>query len=120
MTLPEFFKACPNAALAFSGGVDSAYLLYAAKQCGAKVRAYYVNSEFQPAFELADARRLAAELDAELRVLPLQVLEDAQIRANPADRCYHCKKRIFSEILLAAAADGLRHNLLKMDKISSF
>lgn len=106
MTLPEFFSACPKAAVAFSGGADSAYLLYAAKQCGAKVRAYYVNAEFQPAFELADARRLAAQLETELRVLPLQVLGDAQIRANPADRCYHCKKRIFSEILSAAAADG--------------
>lgn len=106
MTLPEFFKACSEAAVAFSGGVDSAYLLYAAKLAGAKVRAYYVNSEFQPAFELADARRLAEELGTELRVLPLQVLTDVQIRANPADRCYHCKKRIFSEILQAAAADG--------------
>lgn len=106
MTLPEFFSACPKAAVAFSGGTDSAYLLYAAKQAGAAVRAYYVNSEFQPAFELADARRLAEELGAQLRVLSLQVLTDAQIRANPADRCYHCKKRIFSEILSAAAADG--------------
>ena len=106
MKLDSFFRQNPKAAVAFSGGVDSAYLLYAAKQAGAEVRAYYVNSEFQPAFELADARRLAEQLCAELRVLPLQVLTDAQVRANPADRCYHCKKRIFSEILSAAAADG--------------
>lgn len=38
MDLKEFFKLHPKAALAFSGGVDSAYLLYAAKQCGAEVR----------------------------------------------------------------------------------
>lgn len=106
MTLSQFFSACPKAAVAFSGGADSAYLLYAARQAGAEVRAYYVSSEFQPAFELADARRLAAELSAELRVLSLQVLTDARICANPADRCYHCKKRIFSEILAAAQADG--------------
>lgn len=42
MELKEFFAAHPKIALAFSGGVDSAYLLYAAKQLGAEVRAYYV------------------------------------------------------------------------------
>ena len=40
MTLKEFFAEHPRTALAFSGGVDSAYLLYAAIQCGAQVRAY--------------------------------------------------------------------------------
>lgn len=40
MELKEFFAAHPKIALAFSGGVDSAYLLYAAKQLGAEVRAY--------------------------------------------------------------------------------
>ncbi len=106
MDLNSFFRQDPKAAVAFSGGADSAYLLYAAKQCGAQVCAYYVKSEFQPAFELEDARRLAAELELPLRVLPLRVLTEPQIRANPSDRCYHCKKRIFSEILSAAASDG--------------
>lgn len=57
MTLSEFFEQHPKAALGFSGGVDSAYLLYAAKKYGADVRAYFVKSQFQPAFELEDARR---------------------------------------------------------------
>ena len=42
MTLQSFFQANPRAAVAFSGGVDSAYLLWEAKAYGAKVRAYYV------------------------------------------------------------------------------
>lgn len=58
MTLQEFFAENPKVALAFSGGVDSSYLLYAATDCRAKVRAYYVKSVFQPRFELDDARRL--------------------------------------------------------------
>ena len=61
MELSEFFRENPKAALAFSGGVDSAYLLYAALHFGADVRAYYVKSAFQPQFELADARRLAEQ-----------------------------------------------------------
>ena len=68
MTLQDFFDQNPRVALAFSGGVDSAYLLYAAQQCGAQVRAYFVRSAFQPQFEADDAARLAQSLGAELRL----------------------------------------------------
>ena len=106
MDLPAFFKENPKAAAAFSGGADSAYLLYAAKAAGADVRAYYVKSAFQPQFELEDAKRLCAELDVELMILTVDVLADKAVRENPADRCYHCKKLIFTTIAEAAAADG--------------
>ncbi|HIV67953.1 MAG TPA: ATP-dependent sacrificial sulfur transferase LarE [Candidatus Butyricicoccus stercorigallinarum] len=106
MNLQEFFAQYPKAAVAFSGGVDSAYLLYAAQTYGRDIRAYYVKSEFQPQFELRDARRLAAQLGADLRVLALEVLSDPRIAANPPDRCYHCKNRIFSAIARAAEEDG--------------
>lgn len=106
MTLTEFFRAHPRAAVGFSGGVDSSYLLYAALRSGADVCAYYVRSPFQPQFELDDARRMADELGARLRVLSLDVLADPEIAANPPDRCYHCKRRIFAAIRTAARADG--------------
>ena len=106
MELSSFFANHRQAALAFSGGVDSAYLLYAAKECGADVTAYFVKTAFQPAFELADALRLAGELDAPLRVLEMDILADERVRANPPDRCYHCKKRIFTAIAQAARRDG--------------
>lgn len=106
MTLQEFFRENPKAALAFSGGVDSAYLLYAAQQCGAQVRAYYVRTAFQPLFELEDARRLAEQLHADMRELTVDILADDAVRTNPADRCYHCKRLIFSEILREAERDG--------------
>lgn len=108
MTLEEFFHQNPRAALAFSGGVDSAYLLYAAGKYGAHVTAYYVRTAFQPAFELRDARRLARELGAELKVLELDILEDEALVSNPENRCYFCKKRIFSAIREAALEDGFR------------
>ncbi len=106
MTLIDFFTENPRLALAFSGGVDSAYLLYAAMAAGADVTAYYVNSAFQPAFELRDAQRLARELGAKLRVLEIDVLSDDALIKNPADRCYSCKKRIFTAIAQAAREDG--------------
>lgn len=106
MTLQEFFVRYPRAALGFSGGVDSAYLLYAARKAGAEIRAYYVRTPFQPAFELADARRLAEQLRAELRVLEADPLADPQVAVNPQNRCYLCKRQIFSRIQAAARADG--------------
>ncbi len=106
MTLREFFERHPKAALAFSGGVDSSYLLSAALDAGAEVRAYYVKSEFQPRFEYEDALRLAEELKADMRVITLPVLEAPMVRENPADRCYYCKKAIFGAIGAAAAEDG--------------
>ena len=60
MTLSLFFKQHPKAAIAFSGGVDSAYLLSEAVRCGVDVTAYYVKTAFQPQFELDDAKRLAS------------------------------------------------------------
>lgn len=106
MELKEFFRQHPKVALGFSGGVDSAYLLYAAKQCGAEVRAYFVKSQFQPAFELEDARELAQGLHADLRILYCDALADEQVAANPKNRCYYCKNRIFGLLRQAAAEDG--------------
>ncbi|NCB62378.1 MAG: ATP-dependent sacrificial sulfur transferase LarE [Clostridia bacterium] len=106
MDLSEFFSQHPKAALAFSGGVDSAYLLYAAKAYGCDVHAYYVHSAFQPAFELRDARRLADEVGAVLTVLDADILSHPEVAANPADRCYHCKHAFFSMLWNAARGDG--------------
>ncbi len=106
MDLQEFFEKNPKTALAFSGGVDSSYLLYAAMKYGADVRAYYVKAAFQPQFEMDDAMRLAKQLKAEVRVLHADVLSDPVVVANPSDRCYYCKKVIFHMIMKAAAEDG--------------
>ena len=111
MNLEAFFREHPKAALAFSGGVDSAYLLYAAKKYGAQVRAYYVKTDFQPQFEYDDALRLVRELGAEMVTLPLDVLEEPAIAENPSNRCYYCKRKLFSAIQEAARADGF-HLLL--------
>ena len=106
MHLEQFFRENPKAAIAFSGGVDSAYLLYAAVKCGAQVKAYDVKTDFQPRFELEDARRFAAQLGAQMQILPVDILCHAKVAENPADRCYHCKKVLFENILEAAKADG--------------
>lgn len=96
----------PKLAVAFSGGCDSALLLAAAKLAGCEVHAYLVKTAFQPDFELADARTVAAVLDVPLTVVEADVLAQDDICANPADRCYRCKRFIFGGVRRAAAADG--------------
>ncbi|MBQ7692333.1 MAG: ATP-dependent sacrificial sulfur transferase LarE [Oscillospiraceae bacterium] len=106
MTLQDFFTEHPRVALAFSGGADSSYLLWAGLRWAERIGVYYVKSPFQPAFEYRDALRLAGELGAELTVLEADPLCDPRIAANPTNRCYFCKKVIMSTIKAAAARDG--------------
>ena len=106
MTLLAFFKENPKAALGFSGGVDSSYLLYAGVQAGADIHPYYIKTAFQPQFELDDAERLCAQLGVPLTVLELDVLKNEAVTANPPDRCYHCKTALFGALSVQALADG--------------
>ena len=106
MTLKEFFARAPRAAVAFSGGADSALVLWAARTWGGDVTAYYVRTPFQPAFELADARRLASELDVPLKVVEVDILSAPEVAANGPERCYFCKKALFAALRRAAADDG--------------
>ncbi|MBO7339332.1 MAG: ATP-dependent sacrificial sulfur transferase LarE [Lachnospiraceae bacterium] len=106
MELQEFFQENPKVAVAFSGGVDSSYLLYAAKQYAKEVRAYYVSAEFQPRFEYEDAMRLAKEIGAQVSVIKLSALAVPGVAENPANRCYYCKQGIFGAIWRAAKEDG--------------
>ena len=106
MNLEQFFAEYPKVALGFSGGVDSSYLLYAASKYAKEVRAYYVKSAFQPAFELEDAKKLADEIGADMKVIHVDVLKDEQVAANPPDRCYYCKRQIFGTISSVAKEDG--------------
>ena len=106
MDLKIFFAQNPRAALAFSGGVDSSYLLYAAKQYGCNVHAYFIKSAFQPQFELDDARRLAEQLKVPFTVAELDALENPQVAANDPLRCYYCKTNLFTQLGKLAAKDG--------------
>lgn len=106
MTLQEFFHGNPHTALGFSGGVDSAYLLYAALQWGAEVRPYYIKTSFQPEFELEDAMRLGRQFNVKITVLEYDILTLSAIAANPSNRCYYCKKALFGLLQKRAVQDG--------------
>lgn len=102
MTLSDFFQTHRKAALAFSGGVDSAYLLSVAKAAGCDVKPYFVKTPFQPEFELNDAKKLAPDLT----VIDLDVLKWKNIEKNSKKRCYFCKKQLLKQLKKQAKADG--------------
>ena len=110
MTLEQFFQQTPAAAVAFSGAPDSAFLLWAAKNSRCNVCAYYIKTVFQPAFELEDARRLAEELSVPMKVIEADILSCPEAAANGPERCYYCKRTLFTLLRRAAEKDG--HTIL--------
>jgi len=105
--LSKFFDENRQIACAFSGGVDSSYLIYSAKSAGCEVRAYFIKSQFQPEFEMNDAIEFAANHNVPLTVVTFDALEDSVVAHNPHDRCYYCKCHILKKIRELAGADGI-------------
>ncbi len=94
--------------VAFSGGVDSSVLLAAAVEavCG-RVLAVTASSPIHPGFELEIARDIASALGVEHRVIRTTEMNEPVFTANPTDRCYHCKKALFTEMKDLARSQGL-------------
>lgn len=106
MTIKEFFKDNKKAALAFSGGTDSSFLLYAGRKFGCDLKPYFIKTAFQPQFELADAQKLCDDLHVPLTVIDYDILSQRDVSSNPQDRCYYCKRILFSTLTQRASEDG--------------
>ena len=101
--------------LAFSGGVDSSLLLKAAldavKGSGHSVYAVTFNTRLHPPCDLEAARQTAGELGGIHVVLEIDELEQKEIAENPVDRCYLCKRQLFTKLTEYASARGIRYIL---------
>ncbi len=85
--------------IAYSGGVDSAYLLAQAHRwLGANALGVIADSPSLPRQALADALALAAALGAHVEVVETQEMENADYAANPINRCYFCKAELFLKL----------------------
>ncbi len=105
--LIEILKKYKSAAIGFSGGCDSALLLHAAIKAGVRAEAITFHSRFYPESELKLAVDTAKLLGASHRVIEFEPLDMEELRFNPENRCYICKKYIFSRIADIAAEEGL-------------
>lgn len=104
--MSEIFPA-KSALIALSGGVDSAVLLAKAKEAGVVLHAATVISEFTPNVEIKAAEELAARFDVPWHPICLGLLVFEEIRENPPERCYLCKKIIMREMKKLARLLGM-------------
>ena len=104
--LGTFFSSHPRIALGYSGGTDSAFLLYEAVEHGADVLPVMVRTAFCTPDEVENASRLCSDEGSDLVVIDLDVLSSPEISSNGPDRCYHCKRAMFSALISKAAENG--------------
>lgn len=96
--------------VAYSGGVDSTLLAFAANAVlGTDCLSVLAISDTYPESECEFARSVARELGIPLMEVETHELVDPQFRANTPDRCYHCKGELFSLLCTVADSRGLRH-----------
>lgn len=98
--------------IAFSGGVDSTFLLaMAVRVLGERVLAVTATSETYPDHELSEARGLAGQLGARHREVVSEELDIPEFAHNPRNRCYYCKKELFGKLRSIADEESLEHVL---------
>lgn len=107
--LKSVIKGLTSVLVAFSGGVDSTFLL---KVCldtlgSDKVLAVTAKSATYPERELQDAVRLAGMLGARHKIIESEELDIPGFSDNPPERCYYCKKELFGKLLDIARHEGL-------------
>ena len=119
--LINYLKSLGKVVLAFSGGVDSTFLLRVAKEAlGDNVKAVTIMSPYIPKWEIAEAKELTEKLGVKHEIIEAPIIES--IKYNPEDRCYLCKTAVFSMILSVAKEQGYNYVIdgTNFDDISDY
>ena len=98
-------KGYGSVAVAFSSGVDSTFLLHAAREAlGDGAVALTASSSFVPEREVAEARQFCERIGVRHLIAEVDVLAIDGVADNPKDRCYLCKKALFQDFLIQLRA----------------
>ncbi|MFG6332818.1 MAG: 7-cyano-7-deazaguanine synthase, partial [Lachnospiraceae bacterium] len=105
--LKDRIASAGRAAVAFSGGVDSVFLLYAAREAlGEQVLALTVSLRAVPRRELGEAEAFCRQQGIRHRIERVDEFSIPGFADNPPDRCYLCKETLFRRMLAAAEEEG--------------
>ena len=108
--LIEYFKDLGSVAIAFSSGVDSTFLLYAAHEAlGEKVIAVTASSCSFPKRELNEAKEYCKSIGVRHFIVESEELEIEGFSKNPPNRCYLCKRELFEKIFDLAKKEGIAY-----------
>ena len=108
----ELLSSLNKVMIAYSGGVDSTFLLKMAKDTlGDNVLAVIGSSPTYPESELNEAIALCNKLKARYIVIKTNEFDDQHFISNPTERCYYCKKELFTQLKSIAQAEQIEHIL---------
>lgn len=110
--LRRILSGMKSALVAFSGGIDSTFLLQTAHDVlKNNIIAVTAQSETYPAIELQNAKKIVEKIGVRHIVISTDELKDHRFTGNPADRCYWCKKELFSKLDKIAKENKLNYVL---------
>ncbi len=107
--LTDILKEMQSAVVAYSGGVDSTFLLKAAALSGIRTLAVTGVSPTMPEQDFLDAGEVAQLVGIPHRVIKTAEVDSDDFRKNPPDRCYYCKSELFGRLKGIAESEGYRH-----------
>lgn len=101
--------------IAFSGGVDSSLILKIVSQISKKqkgqVYAVTFETKLHPVSDVSISKKVAEEMGVKHEIIKINELQNKEILNNPIDRCYLCKKMLFTNLLQFAKEKGLKYVL---------